>query len=831
MAARRSQKSRAWDVPALLGILLLCAGHGNRHAVRRGRAKPSSNGWAFSFVQPTMQERGRQRGGPGPIAEVVLRCVRLEMLPDMTGHSTKSTWWRVVVAIAAALGASNAWGLGDEPRPGETVTQYLTPQILEALFPGADKVGEVGGTPPAASVSKGGHQLGYLFSTWDVTQSKGFSNRPLILLVGVDLTGHVTAVRLVHHTEPIGILGIKDELFHRFVDNYKGHDLNEGVDIVSELSSSVLGPGSFSQRSAPGSSAAVKVDAVSRATTSSVLMSDAIVRGGRIVARSRGILSAPKTGTALDIDRFMPADWTQLETTGAISHLHVGYGELRDKLTARAALKIGDPSATPSDTFIDLYAALVTPAGIGINVLGETWYAQYTAGRGINEQMILIAANSAYSFLGPDWEHADLIGPIELLQADRVMRLSPKQIKTLPFLHAKNAPDLTERALVFFNSKAEFNPVEPWQLRLLVGSDAVSPPSFASFDLTYRIPEGYVLKAAAALPSNRASPGTASAQPGGDMGTAEKALGWQAIWSSHQVRIAVLGVGLAALTVILFLQDVISRRRRLHRVIRVGFLLWTLVWLGWYAGAQLTIVNLITYIHTLVTDFRWDYLLADPLIAILCAFTLVGLFLWGRAVFCGWLCPFGALQELVNNVARWLRIPQLAIPIALHDRLIAVKYLLFLGLVGVSFLSWDLAMTGTEIEPFKTAIILRFMTEWPMVAYALILVAASLFVERFYCRFACPLGAGLSILGRVRMFHWLRRHPQCGNPCRHCETVCPVGAIKQSGEINMNECFYCLDCQVAYYDDQICPPMVWRRKRHEFRKQTRAFECGGPRAH
>ena len=173
------------------------------------------------------------------------------MLPDMTGHSTKSTWWRVVVAIAAALGASNAWGLGDEPRPGETVTQYLTPQILEALFPGADKVGEVGGTPPAASVSKGGHQLGYLFSTWDVTQSKGFSNRALILLVGVDLTGHVTAAQLVHHTEPIGILGIKDELFHRFVDNYKGHDLNEGVDIVSELSSSVLGPGSFSQRSAP----------------------------------------------------------------------------------------------------------------------------------------------------------------------------------------------------------------------------------------------------------------------------------------------------------------------------------------------------------------------------------------------------------------------------------------------------------------------------------------------------------------------------------------------------------------------------------------------------
>ena len=730
----------------------------------------------------------------------------------MTGKSIKFTVWCLVLAIAAGFSASSALALGDEPRRGgETVTQYLTPPILEAMFPGADKVGEVGGTPPAAPVFKGGHQLGYLFSTWDVAQSKGFSNRPLILLVGIDLTGHITAARLVHHTEPIGILGIKDELFHRFVDNYKGHDLNDGVDIVSELSSSVLGPGSFSQRSAPGSSAAVKVDAVSRATTSSVLMSDAIVRGGRIVARSRGILGAPKTGTALDIDRFAPADWAQLEATGAVAHLHLGYGELRDKLSARAAFKLGDPQAAPSDAFLDLYAALVTPAGIGINLLGETWYAQYTAGRGINEQMILIAANSPYSFLGSDWEHADVIAPIELVQDERTIRLSAKQIKILPFLHAKKAPDLTERALVFFTGKSDLDPVKPWQVRLLVGSDAVNPPSFASFDLTYRIPESYIVKAAVALDSNRApDAGTAGAGSNG-----ETALPWQAIWSAHQLRIAILGLGLTALTVILFLQDVISRRRRLHRIVRVGFLLWTLVWLGWYAGAQLTIVNLITYIHSLVTDFRWDYLLADPLVAILSAFTLAGLFLWGRAVFCGWLCPFGALQELANNAAQWLRIPQLTIPVALHDRLIAVKYLIFLGLVVVSFISWDLAMTGTEIEPFKAAIILRFMTEWPMVAYALALIAVSLFVERFYCRFACPLGGGLAIMGRVRMFDWLHRRPECGSRCHICEAVCPLGAIKKSGEINMNECFYCLDCQVAYYDDHVCPPMVWRRKRRQ----------------
>ena len=88
---------------------------------------------------------------------------------------------------------------------------------------------------------------------------------------------------------------------------------------------------------------------------------------------------------------------------------------------------------------------------------------------------------------------------------------------------------------------------------------------------------------------------------------------------------------------------------------------------------------------------------------------------------------------------------------------------------------------------------------------------ASLFVERFYCRFACPLGAGLAIFGKVRIFNSLKRHPECGSRCHSCETICPVGAIKHNGQINMNECFFCLDCQVAYYDDHVCPPMAWRR--------------------
>ena len=724
----------------------------------------------------------------------------------------------LALLLSVSLAGSLARALGDEPKPGETVAQYLTPEILRLVFPGADRIGEVGGTPPAAPVYQGERQLGYLFSSWDVTQSKGFSNRPFVLLVGLDLSGHIAGVRLVHHVEPIAILGLKDEAFHRFTDSYKGLDIMRGVDVVSELSSSVLGPGSFSQRLAPGTTASVKIDAVSRATTSAVLMSDAIVRGARIIARSRGIIAAPAVGRArLDVDRFETADWPMLEAAGSIAHLHLSYDEVRAKAKEGGALKLlaGNPAARPTDTFIDLYLALVTPAGIGINLLDETWYGQYTAGRGIDDQLILIAGNGPYSFLGEDWEHADAIGPIELVQGDKTIRLSGRQIKTLPFLHAKNAPELSERALVFLTGDSALDPSEPWQFRLLIaGESAGGQKSFTAFDLAYRVPEKYLLQLSPAAGKS-------------DEGAMREALPWQAIWSLHWVRIAVLGVALVALGLILSFQDRISRRRRLHRWIRIGFLSWTLIWLGWYAGAQLTVVNVITYIHTLVSDFRWDYLLVDPLVTILSAFTLVALFFWGRAAFCGWLCPFGALQELTNKAARRLHLRQVTIPAALDERLAAIKYLVFVGLVAASFVSWDLAMTGAEIEPFKAAIILRFMTEWPMVAYAVVLVAAGLFVERFYCRFGCPLGGGLAIFGRVRLFDFLKRHPECGSRCHLCESVCPVGAIKRSGNINMNECFYCLDCQVMYYDQHICPPLVRKRKQKEAKIASTAGAAAG----
>jgi NosR/NirI family nitrous oxide reductase transcriptional regulator len=270
------------------------------------------------------------------------------------------------------------------------------------------------------------------------------------------------------------------------------------------------------------------------------------------------------------------------------------------------------------------------------------------------------------------------------------------------------------------------------------------------------------------------------------------------------------------------MQDTIVRIPKLHDRLRLGFLIFTLVWLGWYAGAQLSVLNVLTFGESLRTGFAWDFFLLEPLVFILWSFVAMALLFWGRGVFCGWLCPFGALQELLSRIARFFKVPQIQVPFALHERLWPIKYIVFLGLFALALGDMALTQVGAEIEPFKTAIVLHFAREWRYVIFALLILTAGLFLERAYCRYLCPLGAALAIPARLRMFEWLKRRWHCGTQCGICAGQCPVQAIHPEGHINANECIHCLNCQVTYFDDEVCPPMVQRRKRREKMANTKA---------
>lgn len=292
---------------------------------------------------------------------------------------------------------------------------------------------------------------------------------------------------------------------------------------------------------------------------------------------------------------------------------------------------------------------------------------------------------------------------------------------------------------------------------------------------------------------------------------------WQELWLERRVEIVVLATGLVVLLLILLLQDWLARHPVLLRRLRTAYLWFTLLFIGIFAMAQLSVVNVLTFTTALLQGFQWDSFLLDPMLFILWSFVATTILLWGRGVYCGWLCPFGALQELLFRLGQRLGLPEWEPPEVVHERLWALKYVVLLALFGLSLQSLTEAERYAEVEPFKTVFALHFMRDWPYVVFALATLGLGLFMRKAYCRYLCPLGAALTFPTRFQIFDWLRRRKECGRPCQTCYRECEVRAIRSTGEIIRNECHYCLDCQITYWNDQKCPPLVERRKKAERR--------------
>ena len=707
---------------------------------------------------------------------------------------------RLVVAIAAVAFALAL--AGAPPALARTsLTTFAAKQKPADWHPAATRIGPAVGAPPIAALLKGETTVGYLFLNTDMVGATGYSGKPIHILVGIDTKGVITAVKLVKHAEPIVLIGIPEKDITDFMKRYVGRRV---LDLVAATKSKTR-----------------SVDVVSGATVTVMVIDDSIVRAALKVMRIKGLGGLRATGGAaeparkIDRTKVEVRDWIGLIGDGSVRRLKLSVGDVTAAFAATgnktAAAAHGD--ANPKSTFIDLYAALVSIPTIGRSLLGQAEYALLEKRLKPGQQAILIAGRGVYSFKGSGFVRGGIFGRIQLIQGDLSTRFRDRDYKNIGDIAAEGAPKFREIALFVMPKGVTLKPAKPWRLQLLV-QRAMGPieKAFLTFDLGYRAPAEFFVPVKAKVPAAAASgPAAKPAATGEPL--------WMRIWRGRIVDIAILLAAMGALTLVFFSQNWLAARPKLAVRVRVAFLTFTVLWIGAYAGAQLSVVNVLTFTNRLMNEFRWEFFLVDPLIFVLWGSVAAGLLFWGRGPYCGWLCPFGALQELVNRVAKYFKVPQVRLPWGLHERLWPIKYLIFLGLLALSIYSLALAETASEIEPFKTAIVLRFAREWPFVIYALTLLGIGIFIERFFCRYLCPLGAALAIPGRLRMFEWLRRYKQCGSPCQSCANTCMVEAIHPDGHINPNECLYCLHCQILYYDDHACPVMIERRERRERRQR------------
>lgn len=207
----------------------------------------------------------------------------------------------------------------------------------------------------------------------------------------------------------------------------------------------------------------------------------------------------------------------------------------------------------------------------------------------------------------------------------------------------------------------------------------------------------------------------------------------------------------------------------------------TLLWLGFIDGGFLSISHILNGLNQGMSLFT-----GNTALLLIVVFTLVTTFIWGR-VFCSSVCPFGALQDIISHLTpkKWQR----TVPAWIHDKAIYLKYLILAVLIGMAVFYSQVSLFQ-YFEPFGT--LFFYSSSIVLWSILILILLACIPVKRFYCRYACPLGASLGVLSLVSLSR-IKRVEQC-TVCKVCEHSCPTGAIRQE-KVDFKECVRCDICE------------------------------------
>ncbi|WP_317203310.1 4Fe-4S binding protein [Janthinobacterium sp.] len=683
------------------------------------------------------------------------------------------------------LAAAQAWG------------GVLTRAALAQRFPAPYMVGEMDKELPAWPIFKQNatatELVGYVFESLDLAPIPGFSGVPINLLIAIDPKGNFLEVAVLSHHEPVFLDGLGEAPLFQFVRQYAALSLKQNINIDSKAKRGGH-PDAGHAYAGRAYAGRAYIDGVSKATASVRIINQSVLAAALKVARKKlGFAQGrdPDLIARVKTDLFEPMTAAQMLDAGLIRHLRVSNREV-EKLFAGGAGAGLDPEALarPDELFIDLYLAYASVPSVGRNLLGAASWNKLKSRLEEGDHAILLMSAGRYSVLGEDFIRGSVPERLALKQDGLPLELRDLDLE-LSLVEGSALPQAQVAAFRVIG-QAGLDPAGALDFSLpLTRSKGIVYPERITRELalSYRLAPRFYLAAEA---NNKS---------------------WRGIWHERRWELLALLAGLALLAAALTLQKRLTREAARFAWFRRGYLLFTIVFIGYFAQGQLSIVNLTGLAQALLARRSLEFFLFDPMTVLLWGFVLVSLLLWGRGTFCGWLCPFGALQEVSGKLAQWLGVPQLGIRPRTDARLKWLKYAALAAILASTVFSAEITDKLVELEPFKTAITLNFVRSWPYVAYALALLLASGFVYKFFCRYLCPFGAALALLGRFRVLNWIPRRKECGTPCQTCRHRCDYQAIEPSGKIVYEECFQCMDCVVIHASDQKCAPLMLEVKR------------------
>jgi NosR/NirI family nitrous oxide reductase transcriptional regulator len=685
---------------------------------------------------------------------------------------------RFLLAAPFAILASGAWGGAYEaalPADLASAPDLCALVACRNVLHEADGFSTRKGHPPYVEAYDGHGDkrrlVGYVFLSTDVVDIPGYSGKPLVTLVGMDTSGHITGAQVLKHSEPILLVGIPEDALSKFIHQFVGRLASERLHLG---------------KAHDGDNGAI--DAISGATVTVLAENQTIMQGAYAIAREVGIVKAQPRPAAKLAPFHAAMSWKQLVDEGAVARLTVHPSELGLPAT-------GEP-------YIDMYFGDLVAPDVGRSILGAANYARLMADLAPGEHAIFVAANGTGSFKGSAFVRGGIFDRIHLRQDHDTFTFRDTDYRNLYGIEAAGAPALRESGIFIVHDHA-FSAAYPWRLVFLGNrvDRASGAKTFVNFEREYWLP--------------------ARMLDGGRPAVAVENAAWIDVWKAKALPLAALVLILGAASVTYALRDRLVRRasRRDKRWVewpRYGFLVLGVGFIGFHLKAQPSITQVLTWFHALIFEWHWELFLSDPFVFVFWWFVIAGVFFVGRGLFCGWLCPYGSLQEVAFRLAGKLGLArfQFALPKRWHDRLKWVKYAVFALLLAVSFHSMGTAEKLAEVEPFKTTFLVGvWHRSWPYALFFATLLVWAMLSERPFCKYLCPLGAGLAIPSTFRNFA-LKRKAECTS-CHACGKGCSSLAIDDQGRIDQRECLLCLDCQVLYYDTHACPPLAKERKARE----------------
>lgn len=645
-----------------------------------------------------------------------------------------------------------------------------------------EKLADLPAWPITSELEREGGPVGYVFESIDLAPLPGFAGKPINLLIYLDRQGKFIDVEVLRHHEPIFLHTLGETPLQDFVRQYAGKNVKQEIGIAAGNSSP--------RNSLPSSSDNhVALDGVTRATTSVRIINQTVLASAMAIARAKmGVTDhAARPPARPRSDRVEKLDFAKLVKSGMIARLRVSNAQAEAIFAGTDGARTDEEGlAQPAAALVDLYVAYLNSPTIGRSLLGDANYTRLMERLEAGQQAFWIATAGRYSMMDDAYLPAGIPSRLALSQDGL-----PLELRDLVFEEPApaGAPELNASRVFTVFAGAGLDPGRPMDFTLTLTRTTrkgfILPRTIQQpVALEYAPPEKLFVYPPRPLPE------------------------WLQAWKARWQDLTIIGGALAILSVVLFRPRALSIAPRRLAAFRWLFLAFTLLYIGWYAQGQLSIVQITGALQSLVAGQGLSNFLYDPVSLLLIGFTAVTLVVWGRGTFCGWLCPFGALQEIVHLVARRLSLPRLRLPLPAVRRLEALRYVILAVLVVTALALPHLGEALVEVEPFKTAITVGFDRSWPFSLYAVLLIGASAIYLKAFCRFLCPLGATLTLGGKARRLAWLTRRLECGRPCQSCRAVCEYDAIDPDGSIRYDNCFQCLDCVGIYHDKDRCAPIL-----------------------